>query len=144
MLRRQAGLDPPLSTKHIVMAGVQNTNPYEELAIDNSFIERISVDEMRGLSPALDEQMTRLSRLTDVIYVHVDVSILSAGEMPDLPESPFDKITSSELAAVLEKLFSYPKAAAVGIAGLPNGAGDVSVNAAYALIEGAIGGVRIR
>ena len=47
MLRQQAGLDPPISTKHIVMAGVQNTNPYEQLNIDNSFIETLSVAEMR-------------------------------------------------------------------------------------------------
>ena len=44
MLRQQAGLDPSISTKHIVMAGVQDTTPYEELGIDNSFIERISVE----------------------------------------------------------------------------------------------------
>ena len=123
---------------------MQNTNPYEELSIDNSFIERISVDEMRGLAPTLDHQMARLSGLADVIYIHVDLSILSAEEVPDLPASSFEGISSHDLAAVLEKLFSYPKATAIGIAGLPNGAGEISVNAAYALIEGAIGGVRSR
>ena len=49
MLRQQAGLDPPLSTKHIVMAGVQNTTPYEQLSIDNSFIETVSVEEMKSV-----------------------------------------------------------------------------------------------
>ena len=55
MLRQQAGLDPPISTKHIVMAGVQNTNPYEQLDIDNSFIETVSVEEMRNLSGSIDD-----------------------------------------------------------------------------------------
>jgi hypothetical protein len=144
MLRKQAGLDPPLSTKHIVMAGVQNTNPYEELNIDNSFIERISLGKMKSRSNVIDAQMERLSALTDVIYVHVDVSILSSAEVPGLPTSSYDKLSSTELAAVLEDVFAHPKAAAIGIAGMPNEAEDTSLAAAYLLIEGAIGGVRRR
>ncbi len=143
-LRQQAGLDPPISTKHIVMAGVQNTNPYEESNIDNSFIERVSIEEMRKPSGLVDAQMERLSNLTDVIYVHVDLSILSASEMPDLPASPYEGISSHGLAAFLEKLFAFPKATAMGIAGLPNDADEVSLRAAYKLIEGAIGGVQNR
>ena len=144
MLRQQAGLDPPLSTKHIVMAGIRNTNPYEELSIDNSFIETLSVEEMSNRSTAIDTQMKRLSSITDVIYVHVDLSILTASEMPDLPASPYDRLSSDALAAVLEKMFAYPKATAIGIAGLPNDADEISIRAAYSLIGGAIGGVRNR
>jgi hypothetical protein len=144
MLRQQAGLDPALSAKHIVMAGVQNTTPYEELSIDNSFIERVSVAEMKGDTPSIEGQMERLSRLTDVIYVHVDVNLLSAAEMPKLPDSPHDKLSSQELAAFLGTVFSFPKVAAIGIAGVPNDAGELSLSAAYRLIEGAIGGVRSR
>ena len=144
MLRQQAGLDPSISTKHIVMAGVQNTNPYEQLSIDNSFIETVSVEGMRNSASAIEAQMERLSGLTDVIYVHVDVSILSAAEMPDLPASPHDRLSSEELAAFLQKVFAFPKATAVGIAGLPNDADEISIQAAYGLIEGAIGGVRNR
>jgi len=144
MLRQQAGLDPAVSTKHIVMAGVQDTNPYEQLAIDNSFIETVSVKEMRTLPSALDGQMERLSSLTDVIYVHVDLSLLEGTEMPGLPASSHEKLSSSELAAVLKNVFTFPKAAAIGVAGLPNDADQISVEAAYRLIEGAIGGVRNR
>jgi hypothetical protein len=144
MLRQQAGLDPPLSTKHIVMAGVQNTTPYEQLSIDNSFIETLSTEKMRGLSDGITAQMERLSGLVDVIYVHVDLSILRAAEIPGLPTSPYDRLSSQELAAFLVKAFSFPKATAIGIAGLPNDADDASIQAAYRLIEGAIEGVRTR
>jgi hypothetical protein len=144
MLRKQAGLDPPISTRHIVMAGVQDTNPYEELAIDNSLIARVSVEEMGSQPSALIERMERLSRLTDVVYVHVDLSILPAGAMPDLPPSPYDSLSTGELARVLEQVFAYPKAAAIGIAGLPNNADPVSLTAAYELIEGAIRGIQNR
>ena len=126
------------------MAGVQHTNPYEQLAIDNSFIETVSVNEIRTLPSALDGQMERLSGLTDVIYVHVDLSILEATEMPGLPASSHEKLSSSELAAVLKNVFTFPKATAIGVAGLPNDADQISVEAAYRLIEGAIGGVRNR
>jgi arginase len=144
MLRTQAGLDPPLSTKHILMAGVQNTNPYEELNIDNSFIQRISVNEMRSRNGQIEAQMDRLSSLTDVIYVHLDLSILPPDEIPGLPSSPSEKLPSRELAVLLESIFAFPKATAMGIAGLPNGAGAEALDAAYRLIEGAIGGVRKR
>lgn len=144
MLRQQAGLDPHLSTKHIVMVGVQNTNPYEESAIDNSFIERLSVEEMKSSSRTIEAQMERLSRLTDVIYVHVDMSILSPGEMPELENSDHETVSSDQLAGFLKRVFAFPKASAVGIAGLPNDASRISVDAAYSLIEGAIGGVRSR
>ncbi len=144
ILRQQAGLDPPISTKHIVMAGVQNTNPYEQLSIDNSFIEAVSVEEMRNPSSAIDRQMERLSSITDVIYVHVDLSIITPAEMPDLPASPYERLSSDELAAFLRKVFAFPKATAIGIAGLPNDADEISLRAAYGLIEGAIGGVRNR
>jgi hypothetical protein len=144
MLRQQAGLDPPLSTKHIVMGGVQDTNPYEESSIDNSFIRRIPAADMLGRSGSVAAEMERLSNLTDVIYVHVDVSILPSSEMPGLPPSSADRIPSRELAAVLEEVFSYEKASALGIAGVPNDADEASIEAAYRLMEGAIGGVRKR
>jgi hypothetical protein len=144
MLRKQAGLDPPLSTRHIVMAGVQNTNPYEELAIDNSFIRRVSARELKDRPEALNGQMDRLSSLTDAIYVHVDLGLLSADEMPDLPASGYERLSSHELAAVLEQVFAYPKATAIGIAGMPNDAAEVSLTAAYTLIEASLEGIRNR
>jgi hypothetical protein len=64
--------------------------------------------------------------------------------MPELPASPYDKLSSDELAAVLERVFAFPKAGAIGIVGLPNDAAEVSLSAAYRLTEGAIGGVRNR
>ena len=109
MLRQQAGLDPPISTKHIVMAGVQNTTPYEQRNIDNSFIETVSVEEMRSRTWLNRKQMERLSNLTDVIYVHVDLSILAATEMPDLPASPIDKLSSERVGGVLQRSLHLPE-----------------------------------
>ncbi|UCE21621.1 MAG: hypothetical protein JSV46_05245, partial [Candidatus Aminicenantes bacterium] len=55
--------------------------------------------------------------------------------------------TSTELAAALEVMFQYEKAGAIGIASLPFGERDknqVSLKAAYHLIEGAIKGIQKR
>ncbi len=143
-LRLQAGLDPPLSTKYIVIAGIRDTNPYEDQHIDNSFIEKISVDEIRGLSNNIRKQMDRLSLLTDVIYIHVDLSVLDPGEIPGHPHAFPDGPSSQQLAATLEVMFQYQKTAALGIASFPENPEDITSKAAYRLIEGAIRGVRNR
>lgn len=143
-LRLQAGLDPPLSSKHIVMVGVRDTNPYEEFNIDNSFIERISVEDIRDLSNNIRLQMDRLSRLTDVIYTHVDLSVLDPAEIPGHPNASPDGPSSQQLSAMLELVFSYSKTAAIGIASFPENPEDITTKAAYRLIEGAIKGVKNR
>jgi hypothetical protein len=143
-LRLQAGLDPPLSTKYIVMAGVRDTNPYEQLHIDNSFIEILSVDDIRNLSGNIHRQMKRLSGLTDIIYIHVDLSVLDPKEVPGHPHAAPDGPSSDELSAFLEAVFKYPKVAALGIASLPDDPEEVSLQAVYRLIIGAIQGVKDR
>ena len=143
-LRLQAGLDPPLSTKYIVMAGVRDTNPYEQVHIDNSFIETISVDEIRNLSANINVQLKRLGRLTDVIYVHVDMSVLDPEEIPGHRHSVPGGPSSRELAAFLEEVFKYKKAAAIGIASMPDQPAEISLKAANRLIEGVILGVKSR
>ena len=143
-LRIQAGLDPHLSTKYIVMAGLRNTNPYADVAIDESFIERISVDDIKSVSSNVHGQMERLSRLTDVIYVHVDLSVLDPAELPGHPDAYPGGPSSGELAAFLTALFKYEKAAAIGIASMQEEAEEITLQAAYRLIEGAIQGVKSR
>lgn len=143
-LRLQTGLDPPLSTKYIVMAGVRDTNPYEQVHIDNTFIETISVDEIRSVSENIDTQMKKLSRLTDVIYVHVDMSVLDPSEIPGHPYPVPGGPASSELAACLKAIFKYKKAGAIGIASMPDKPAEISLKAANVLLEGVIQGIKSR
>lgn len=143
-LRLQAGLDPPLSTKYIVMAGLRDVNPYEQVNIDNSFIEEISVEEIRELSSSIGIQMRRLQRLTDLIYVHVDLSVLDPDEIPGHPHRAADGPGSRELAACLRVMFQCPQVAALGIASMPEEPEAISREAANRLIEGALQGMRDR
>lgn len=142
-LRLKSGLEPALPTRYIVMAGVRDTDPLEQELIDRSDIEMISVDDIRNLSDNIHRQMKRLSSLTDIIYVHVDMDVLDPKEVQGHSLSVPDGPTSKELAAALKLMFQYEKASAFGIASYPAGRdeSELSLKAAYNLIEGMIRGV---
>jgi arginase len=142
-LRLKTGLDPALPTKYIVMGGLRDVDPLEQELLDRSDVEFLSVDDLRRTSEEIGRQMDRLGRLTDVIYVHIDMDVLDPSEVRghslSVPEGP----TSLELAAAVERMFHHPKAGAIGIASLPFGERDkdgISLKAAYLLIEAALKG----
>jgi len=85
-----------------------------------------------------------LSLITDIIYVHVDLSVINPEEIPGHPEAVAGGPTSEELAAFLEALFKYKKTAAFGVAALHDDAEEVSIKVAYRLIEGVIKGLKSR
>ncbi|MCG8606255.1 arginase family protein [bacterium] len=145
-LRLQSGLDPALPEKYMVLAAVRDADPLEQERIDNSLVELVSVDDIRDLSENLHEQMRRLSRLTDLIYIHIDMDVLDPKEVHGHPLTVPNGPTSEELGTALELMFKYEKAAALGIASYPyrDDPNKVSLNAAYNLVEGAIRGVQGR
>jgi len=142
-LRLKTGLDPALPTRYIVYGGLRDVDPLEQELLDRSDCAYLSVDDLRRMSPEIDLQMERLGRLTDVIYIHIDMDVLDPSEVRghslNVPLGP----TSKELAAVVERMFRHPKTGAIGIASLPVGASDpdgLSLKAAYRLIESALRG----
>jgi arginase len=146
-LRMKAGLDPALPTKYIVMAGLRDVDPLEQELLDRSQCEYLSVEDIRNLSAKINHQMERLSRLTEIIYVHIDMDVLDPSEVSGHPLTAPEGPNSHELAAALEVMFQHEKAGAMGIASMPFGERDkegLSLQAAYRLIEGAIKGVKKR
>jgi arginase len=145
-LRLDARLDPPLSDRNVVMGGVRLTDPLEQNLLDQSFIEQISVDDLRNAAPAVFAQLDRLSRLTDKIYVHIDMDALDPREVMGhgnkVPNGP----SSEELARLFEMIFSrYPKASAIGFATIPTeDKGGLSLSAVNRMIAGAIRGLKAR
>lgn len=142
-LRMRAGLDPPLPTRYIVMGGLRHVYPYEQELMDRSDLEFLSTEDLTTLSAAIDAQMERLSRLTDIIYIHVDQDILNPDEIRGFNFPEPGGPTSRELSAALRKMFRHEKAAAFGVASTPykDDTDGRARNAAYCLIEGAIQGV---
>lgn len=146
VLRRDAGLEPPLSDRHVVMGGVRLTDPLEQRLLDDSQIEQLSVEDLQKMTPAVWAQLDRLNRLTDKIYVHIDMDVLDPREVMahgnKVPGGP----SSEELAALFEQIFRrYPKASAIGFATIPpTDEGGLSIAALNRMIAGAVRGVKAR
>lgn len=146
-MRLKAGLDPAVPQRHIVEACVRDTDPLEQELLQRSEIQQLSVDDIRRHSDKLHNQMKRLSDITDVIYVHIDMDVLDPREVQGHPLAVPGGPSSSELAAAITEMFRYEKAAALGVASTPYGDHDamgVSRKAAFKLILAAVEGLERR
>lgn len=145
-LRLDAHLDPPLEDRFVVMGGVRLTDPLEQELLAHSSIQQVSVDDLRNLTPAVFAQLDRLSRLTDKIYVHIDMDVLDPREVMGhgnkVPNGP----SSEQLARLFETIFSrYDKISAIGFATIPStDEGGLSLAAVNRMIAAAIRGVKAR
>jgi len=145
-MRRDAKLEVPLSDLHVVMGGVRLNDPLEQYIIDQSQIEQLTVDDLRTMSPAVWEQLDRLARISDKIYVHIDMDVLDPREVMGhgnkVPNGP----SSEQLARLFEEIFRrYPKASAIGFATIPmRDEGGLSIAAVNRMIEGAVRGLAAR
>ena len=145
-MRLDAHLDPPMSDQHIVMGGVRLTDPLEQSLLDGSRIEQLTVDDLRKASPAVFQQLDRLARTTDRLYIHIDMDVLDPREVMGhgnkVPGGP----SSEELARLFETIFQrYPTASAIGFATIPaTDEGGLSIAAVNRMIAGAVKGVQAR
>jgi arginase len=145
-LRLDAHLDPPMADQHIVMGGVRLTDPLEQSLLDDSRIEQLSVDDLRNGTPAVFQQLDRLARTTDRLYIHIDMDVLDPREVMGhgnkVPGGP----SSEELARLFETIFQrYPTASAIGFATIPpTDEGGLSIAAVNRMIAGAVKGVKAR
>jgi arginase len=146
IMRRDAHLDPPLADENVVMGGVRLTDPLEQDLLDHAGIAQLTVDDLRHATPAVFDQLDRLSRRTDRIYVHVDMDVLDPREVEGhgnkVPGGP----SSAELATLFEQIFQrYPKTSAIGFATIPADDPDgLSIAALNRMIAGAVRGVMAR
>lgn len=146
VMRQDAKLDPPLSDRHVVMGGVRLTDPLEQHLLDTSQIEQLTVDDLRRRSPAVWAQLDRLDRISDKLYIHIDLDVLDPREVMahgnKVPGGP----SSEELAALFEEIFRrYPKASAIGFATIPpTDEGGLSIAAVNRMIAAAVRGVKAR
>jgi arginase len=146
VMRLDARLDPPLADRHVVMGGVRLTDPLEQNLLDNSMIEQLTVDDLRNITPAVWQQLDRLDRLTDKIYVHIDMDVLDPREVMGhgnkVPNGP----SSEQLAKLFEAIFArYAKASAIGFATIPQtDEGGLSIAAVNRMVAAAVRGVKAR
>jgi arginase len=145
-LRRQAGLEVPLPTRYITYVGVREVDALEYEILDRSDVEYITVNDVKTMTSAIRDQMDRLSRITDLIYIHIDTDVLNPGEMPGHTTPEPNGFSSEQLAECLEVMCSYPNVTCLGVASMPT-VGDpdgASINAFHKIIKGTIKGVKKR
>jgi arginase len=146
VLRLDARLNPPMSDQHVVMGGVRLTDPLEQRLLDDSRIEQVSVDDLRQSASAVFAQLDRLSRITDKLYIHIDMDVLDPKEVMGhgnkVPNGP----SSQQLEALFEQIFRrYEKASAIGFATIPpTDEGGLSIAALNRMIAGAVRGLSAR
>jgi arginase len=146
-MRMKAGLEPAIPTRHIVEMCVRDTDPLEQELLDRSDIQQLSLEDVRTRSANLHREMKRLSELTDVIYVHVDMDALNPPDVPGVALPVPGGPTSAELATALTEIFKYEKVGAFGVAAMPFDDRDkngISRQTAYNLILGAVKGAQQR
>lgn len=145
-MRLDATLDPPLSDLHVVMGGVRLTDPLEQRLLDDSRIAQLSVDDLVQRTPAVWAELDRLDRISDKIYVHIDMDVLDPREVMahgnKVPGGP----SSDALATLFEEIFRrYAKASAIGFATIPpTDEGGLSIAALNRMIAAAVRGVQAR
>jgi arginase len=135
-----------MSDQHVVMGGVRLTDPLEQRLLDDSRIEQVSVDDLRQSASAVFAQLDRLSRITDKLYIHIDMDVLDPKEVMGhgnkVPNGP----SSQQLEALFEQIFRrYEKASAIGFATIPpTDEGGLSIAALNRMIAGAVRGLSAR
>ena len=141
--RKQAGLEPAIDPRDIVMVCVRATDPLEQDLIDRTGIEIVPVADIKGSRRALHAAMQRLSSSVDRIYVHFDVDALDSSEVASMWLTAPGGPTWRELAAAMKIIIAYPKIAAFAVSDInPERDKDGKMTeAALAVIEGAIAGL---
>jgi len=145
-MRLQSQLDDPLSKSRLVMVGVRDLDRLEQERVEQDQIPQISTADVRNLSANLHEQMQRLTEISDIVYVHVDLDVLDPAEVSGHPLTVPDGPTGAELSAAIRVMFQYPKTYALGIASYPNrnDPGQLTLQAVHAMVAGALLGIQER
>ncbi len=141
-LRKQAGLDPPLDPRDILMVCVRANDPLEAELINQAGIGKVPVADVKGDCRGLRAAMDRLSGSVDLIYVHFDADALDSSEVSSMWLTAPGGPARGELAAALKIIVAYPKTAALGISDInPEQDSDGQmIEAVLAVIKGAIAG----
>ena len=145
-LRRQVGLEPPLDTRRIVLAGVRDTDPLEQELIEEHRLAAVRTADLKGDRRHLREAMQRLAEVCDAVYIHVDLDVLDPEDAPGMnlpvPGGP----TGDQLAAAIELCLAFDRAAALGIASYnaPHDEDNRTLAAVYKVIAGGVRGLAAR
>ena len=125
---------------------MRNIDPAEQYLIEKHRLAQITVDDMRDQTLKITGEIDRLAALTDFIYVHIDLDVITSEEMPGHGTSAPDGPTADELANTIEVMFKHPKVTGLGLASYPgaNDVDDIGLKSTLKQVEGAVKGIKAR
>jgi arginase len=115
-LRRHCGVEPPLDTRRIVLAGVRDTDPLEQELVEEHRLAAVRTADLKGDRRHLRDAMQRLSDVCDAIYVHIDLDVLDPEDAPGMNLPVAGGPTAAELAESIALCLSFDKSVALGVA----------------------------
>jgi len=128
-LRLQAGLDPPIAEKHILMMGSVAENPYEALALNNSMIRQVGIHQMSTDIDRVLEEVKNLHDSVDLLYIHLDLRLLQDMQV-------------NHISDLLTAVCLFPKVAALGIASYPDEVNPSLSEQVNEMISAALSGIK--
>jgi arginase len=145
-LRKKSGLDPPISTKNIIMMGQRDIDPLEQELINNASISMISVKSMITQNKSLKDSMARLSNQVHKIYVHIDLDVLDASSIPGSHFKVPGGLTPLQLSRTLRTITGFEKVKALGLSSFPTPeyGRKKAMDSTLELIRGTIQGLKDR
>jgi arginase len=102
-LRLAAGLEQPLPEHGMALLGARDLDPLERQALDASEVTVLDTEAVRKPGPTLDGVLERIAALGP-IYLHLDVDVLDATQMPGVVYPTSGGLTIEELSGLLRQI----------------------------------------
>ena len=121
-------------------------DPLEQELIDKSNITTVPTQDLIEHSPVFQAAVEGLADRVDIIYLHIDLDILDASDIPgsffEVEEGPLAR----QLVESIKLIVTNPKVGALGISSFPtaeNGR-EKSLQSTMLLIEAGMAGLKQR
>ncbi len=138
--RDAAGLQAPLSTDRILIAGVRELDEKEETLLRSTDVRLLMADEMRNGS-AFAVAVNRLASQVAVLALHIDLDVLDPSLVPSASTPSRHGLTIAHAAELVGDVLATGKTAVVTVAGLNPGAGargERSIASTMSLLESSL------
>jgi arginase len=135
--RDAAGLQAPLSTDRILLAGVRELDEKEDTLIRSTDVRVLMADEVREGNDFADA-VGRLASQTDLLALHVDLDLLDPSLVPSASTPSRHGLSIAQAAHMIRLVVETGKTAVVTVAGLNPGAGargELSIASTLSLLE---------
>lgn len=138
--REAAGLQAPIATDRILLAGVRDVDEKEETLLRSTGVSVVTTAELRQ-GERFSEALARLVDRIDLIAINIDLDLLDPHLVPSASTPAQHGLEINELAVVLREVLATGKVAAVTVSSLNPGGGQrgqKSIATSMAVLESAL------